>query len=697
MSTMIHSHPHNSAGVAKLPVEFLSQEATSAWLDVLFEGHPDMLVVADARGLIAAVNSTALAGFGYQREELVGQPIGILMPEMAREPHAGQLSQYLKHHTPRAMGAGISLIARHTSGNEFPVDVMLRPFAAGSQKYVMAVCRQLDESAVRSQLQIQALVESVHDYAINLLDAQGRILTWNEGSRRIHGMTSTEAPGQNISVFFEAEDIARDEPERLLEEAAQGGHSHTSGWRKGAHGKAIWAEVDFTAIRDISGRLTGFTRVLHDMTARREADESLHKADRALMETEERFRLLVEGVADYAIYMLDPDGRVITWNVGAERSKGYKAEEVLGRNFSLFFLPEDVKAGLPALELAAAAREGRFEIEAWRLRKNGSKFQAQVTLTAIHGPRGDLRGFAKVTRDMTRQKEFEGSLERLAADLEIRVEERTRQLESTVAELRHKNEEVEAFVFIVSHDLRAPLVNVQGFARELLTSCENLKSILSGCPLPDRERNAIREILDEDIAGALRFISASSSKFERLIDSLLGLSRHGRQVYQMAPINVQDLAVNTVATLQQMIVEAGAAVAVGPMPPVTADMTALGQVFANLIGNSLKYRSPKRPLEVEVGGETDGAMVRYWVRDNGIGIPETGKSRLFQVFQRLHPAYAAGEGMGLAIAHRVVARHGGKIWAESEEGKGTTFFFSLPAHPVSAPGMSEEARTHERQ
>jgi light-regulated signal transduction histidine kinase (bacteriophytochrome) len=285
----------------------------------------------------------------------------------------------------------------------------------------------------------------------------------------------------------------------------------------------------------------------------------------------------------------------------------------------------------------------------------------------------------------------------LPAELEIQVAERTRQLESTVAELRRKNEEVEAFVYIVSHDLRAPLVNVQGVARELLTSCESLKSILLACSLPDRERDAIREILDEDIAGALRFISASSSKFERLIDALLGLSRQGRQVYQIAPIDVRELVANTVATLQQLITEAGATVTLGSLPPVMADMTALGQVFANLIGNSLKYRSPHRPLEVEVGGENDGAMVRYWVRDNGIGIPEIGKSRLFQVFQRLHPALAAGEGMGLAIAHRVVERHGGKVWAESQEGQGSTFFFSLPAKPVSAPLMSEEARTHERQ
>ena len=298
---------------------------------------------------------------------------------------------------------------------------------------------------------------------------------------------------------------------------------------------------------------------------------------------------------------------------------------------------------------------------------------------------------------MTKHTEMEKSLERLAAILEERVEERTRQLESTVAELHRKNEEAEAFVYIVSHDLRGPLVNVQGFARELKESCAALKSTLAACTLTDQECETFRVILDDDIAGALHFISASSSKLERLIDALLGLSRQGKQVYQLAQVDVQDLVSNAVATLQQLIVEAGASIRVGPLPQVTADVTALGQVFSNLIGNCLKYRSPLRPLEVEVGGEMDGEFVRYWVRDNGLGIPETGKSRLFQVFQRLHAVHASGEGMGLAISHRIVVRHGGKIWAESQEGEGTTFYFALPAKPVAAAQASEEACTHDRQ
>ena len=694
--SVIHSPLYN-ARPGWLPEGLQSQHSSGELMYALFEGNPDMVIVVDADQRIVAANSCALKEFGYERDEIRGMSVGMLLPEAARARHAGHVRSFLAHPSVRSMGSGMDLKGRDSRGNEFPVDVMLWPFQASTGPYVVAVCRRPDAALARSQMQVHALVDSVRDYAINLLDAQGRILTWNEGSRRIHGLTATEALGQSISILFLNVDEGRHELNRLLEEAARTGHCHSAGWRRGAQGKPIWAEVDFTPIRDRTGQLTGFTRVLHDMTARREADEALREANRALADSEERVRLLLESVTDYAIYMLNPEGRIVTWGVGAERSLGYRTEEALGRNFSIFFTPEDVQAGAPKAELAAAVREGRYETEAWRRRKDGSNFWAQMVMTAIHGPGGELRGFAKVTRDMTRQKNFEHSLERVAAELEDRVAERTKQLEATVGELRRKNEEVEAFVYIVSHDLRAPLVNVQGFARELEDGCARLKKLLAANPHLESEGSAIREILEDDMAGALRFISASSAKFERLIDALLGLSRQGRQVYTMVPIDVQELVANTVLTLQQMIAEAGATVKVGSLPAVTADATALGQVFSNLIANSIKYRSPQRPLVVDVGGQVEEDWVRYWVRDNGLGIPESGKSRLFQVFQRLHPAQAPGEGMGLAITHRIVERHGGQIRAESKEGEGSAFLFSLPLQADGATRASEEVRADERE
>jgi PAS domain S-box-containing protein len=179
-------------------------------------------------------------------------------------------------------------------------------------------------------------------------------------------------------------------------------------------------------------------------------------------------------------------------------------------------------------------------------------------------------------------------------------------------------------------------------------------------------------------AGALNFISSSSSKFERLIDALLRLSRQGRQVYQRSQVDVSEVVAGIAAGLKPMIDEAGAVVEVGPLPHCYADPAALGQVFSILISNALKYRDPQRQLRMEVGGTEDDRIAHYWIRDNGLGIPEAGKERLFQVFQRLHPQHASGEGMSLAIAHRIVERHEGKIWAESREGEETTFNLTLP-------------------
>ena len=200
-----------------------------------------------------------------------------------------------------------------------------------------------------------------------------------------------------------------------------------------------------------------------------------------------------------------------------------------------------------------------------------------------------------------------------------------------------------------------------GFARELQTSCGRLKSLIEPCVMPELQKTEASEILNEDMPSSLHFISQSSLKFERLIDALLVLSRHGRQVYRIFDLDVGEVVANAVAIFQQQITEAGATVNVGDLPPVKADMTALGQVFSNLIGNSLKYRNPDRPLTLQIGGQVEDEAVHYWVGDNGLGIPEAGKARLFQVFQRFHPQRAQGDGMGLAIVHRIVERHGGRI------------------------------------
>jgi PAS domain S-box-containing protein len=250
------------------------------------------------------------------------------------------------------------------------------------------------------------LVESVVDYAIFMLDAEGRVATWNLGAEKIKGYRADEIIGQHFSTFYPEEDVLSGKPQHELDVATREGRIEDDGWRVRKDGTRFWANVVITALRDEAGKLRGFGKVTRDLTERRGVEEDLRRS-------EERFRLLVEHVADYAIYLLDPEGRITTWNLGAERMKGYRAHEIVGANFALFFPEEDIAAGKPARELAAAREHGRFEDEGFRIRKDGSRFWANAVLTVLRDGRGEVIGFAKITRDLTARRAAEEQSRRL--------------------------------------------------------------------------------------------------------------------------------------------------------------------------------------------------------------------------------------------------------------------------------------------
>lgn len=311
-----------------------------------------------------------------------------------------------------------------------------------------------------------------------------------------------------------------------------------------------------------------------------------------------------------------------------------------------------------------------------------------VTFMAVVSATAMLLGAVTAERRTAQQ-----SLLRAHQELERRVIERTealsqanRELVETnqtlsrrTAELASKNEEVEAFVYIVSHDLRAPLVNLQGFARELEIGCSDVERLLQDIPLPAPTAAKLRLAFDDNIHTALRFIAASVNKFERLIGALLSLSRTGQQTYHIETLDVAALVRTTVDSLRQSIADSGAEVRIGTLPAACGDATAVGQIFGNLLGNALKYRHPDRPARIVIEGVAGPQLVQYQVRDNGAGIPEATQRRLFQVFQRFHPQLASGDGIGLAAVKRIVERHGGSIRAESVDGAGSCFQFTLPS------------------
>jgi PAS domain S-box-containing protein len=401
-------------------------------------------------------------------------------------------------------------------------------------------------------------------------------------------------------------------------------------------------------------------------------------------ESEERFRLIVESTVDYAIFMLTPQGHIASWNAGAQRIKGYTADEIIGRHFSVFYTPEAVATDWPAYELKEAARVGRFEDEGWRLRKDGTRFWANVVITALRGPDGTLRGFGKVTRDMTERKAQAERVERLTRELEARVTE----LAAANRELAQKSAENESFVYSVSHDLRSPLVNLQGFSQELALTSGDLEQLLSTAAIPPDTRDKALSLLKSDLAESIAFIRNAVRHLGNIIDGLLRLSRLGRVEYQIAPVDTAGLLADILSAMHSSVEAAGATIEVRQLPVVMSDRNALGQVFANIIGNALKNFDQQRPGVIEISASAEDPPV-FSIRDNGVGIPKEFQPKLFQVFQQVHQPSSRGEGMGLAIVRRIIERHGGRVWFESSPRIGTTFFFVVGR--AAPPGSIDTA------
>ena len=386
------------------------------------------------------------------------------------------------------------------------------------------------------------------------------------------------------------------------------------------------------------------------------------------------FRLLVDSVTDYAIFVLDLQGHIASWNSGAERIKGYRADEVVGRHFSIFYTADAVERGWPAHELREAIRVGRFEDEGWRVRKDGAQFWANVVITLLRGHDGTPRGFAKVTRDLTQRKANEERISSLTRELQQRVAD----LASANSELAQRNAENESFVYSVSHDLRSPLVNLQGFSQELTLTSDALQEVLAAPGVPDSVREESQVLLNGEMQESIGYIRNAVRHLGNIIDGLLRLSRVGRVEYDSAPVNLNAVVAEILSAMHTSVVMANARIAVKTLPVIVGDSNAIGQVFANLVGNALKNFDDARPGTIEISASSDEPPV-ISVRDNGVGIPLEYQAKIFHIFQRVHTSRNAGEGLGLAIVRRIVERHGGRIWFESHQGKGTTFHFTFAA------------------
>jgi PAS domain S-box-containing protein len=403
----------------------------------------------------------------------------------------------------------------------------------------------------------------------------------------------------------------------------------------------------------------------HARAASEAAADELRKEQELLRLSEERFRLFLERAQEYAIILVDTEGRISSWNPGAERLFGYSDAEILGQPGSILFTPEDRAAGAPEQELARAREHGQSLDERWHERKDGSRFYASGALVSLRAEKSVHYGYAKILRDMTIRKENEEAIRQLNQQLEERVRART-------AAVQELNAQMEAFTYSVVHDLRAPLRAMHGFSTALIDDY--------GAQFDPTARDFLKRITE------------AAQRMDELIQDLLDLSHVSRADIKLRRVDLTGVARQALTHLAEKISETGARVEVAePLPEAIGDFKILTRVVENLLGNALKFTKPGVNAEVRVYGESRGDKVRLYVRDNGIGIHPEHQQRIFRVFERLHghDVYP-GTGMGLALVKKSMERLGGTVGVESHPGTGATFWIEAPAAPSREPEAAPE-------
>jgi len=500
------------------------------------------------------------------------------------------------------------------------------------------------------------LIEAITDYAIYMLDPTGIVTSWNPGAQRFKGYTSSEIIGQHFSRFYSEADRESGLPAKALEIAAREGKFESEGWRVRKDGTRFWAYVVIDPIRDASGPLVGFAKITRDLTERRAVEEALRKS-------EQQFGLLVRGVSDYAIYMIDPEGIVTNWNLGARRIKGYLPHEIIGRHFSLFYTEEDRKAGEPLKALKIARQDNRFEKEGWRVRKDGTRFWAHVVIDAIRDDRGELLGYGKITRDITERKESEQKLETA----------RTALLQS------QKLEAIGQLTGGVAHDFNNLLMAVLG-------SLELMRK-----RLPDDPK--LKALLENAVQGARRG--------SVLTQRMLAFAR--RQDLEMEAINIPQLVRGMTELLQRSL---GPSIDIEtrfPLvtKPVLCDANQLEMILLNLTVNARDAMPDGGQIVIAIRDEVirgqdgsrlkPGSYICLTVSDNGAGMDEETLRRATEPFFTTKGP-GKGTGLGLSMVNGIAEQSGGWFDLRSRKGEGTIAELWLPVAEDQHPKVDKLER-----
>ncbi len=495
------------------------------------------------------------------------------------------------------------------------------------------------------------LVEAVTDYAIYMLDPEGRITSWNAGAQRFKGYTHDEIIGRHFSQFYGEEDRMAGLPARALEISAREGKFENEGWRIRKDGSRFWAHVVIDPIRSPDGRLVGFAKITRDLTERKAAQDRLRQK-------EEQFRLLVQSVTDYALYMLDPEGYVSSWNLGAERIKQYRAEEIIGQHFSKFYTEGDRLKGEPQNALATARREGRFEKEGWRVRKDGTQFWANIIIDPIRDEAGAIIGFAKITRDITERRETQKALDHAREALAH----------------SQKMDAIGQLTGGIAHDFNNLLMVILG-------SLE-----LAGKRLPD----------DARVATLISNATQAAQRGAALTQRMLAFAR--RQDLDLKPIDIPALVRGMTDLLQSSL---GPSVQIETHFPlkldlVHADANQLEMALLNLAVNARDAMPDGGSIVIAAREETvkprsrsklkAGRYVRLSVKDTGEGMDKTTLRRAMEPFFTTK-GVGRGTGLGLSMVHGMTEQSGGRFFLKSQKGEGTTAEIWLPVAKATLPAQ----------
>lgn len=742
----------------------------------LLESLAEGIVIVDSSGTILLVNTTAEHMFGYSREELIGKPHVLLIPERLRKIHEENQAHYLAEPRLRSMGKLLDLVGRRRDGSEFPVEISLSFIETINGVLVIAfvsdiTLRKQYESRLRESEELfHTQLECVKDYAIFMLDADGNVLNWNAGAERLKGYPGEEIIGKHFSCFYPEEERSAGKPEEQLERAQREGRVAADGWRVRKDGSRFWADIIITALRLEDGNLRGFSTVTHDITERKRTEDALrfsearfralyrdnptmiatidaeltmlsvnpfcavqlgytvdelegqpvlnifHEDDRsalaeqlrsclqnpdrvyqwqfrkvrkdgeilwveeiaqavhdlngalnilvvcqditdrkrtedALRESEERFRATFSQAA-VGMGLMTPDSHWMRINQRYCDIVGYTEEELKDLTIRDITHPDDREESLKQFQLLLEGRIGNYSIEKRYIRKDGSIVWVNITASMVADAGGKPRFAVGVVEDITSRKRADEEIERLNTDLAARADE-----------LEAANRELEAFNYTVAHDLRKPLTVVNGYCQAISEMC--------GDKLCDKCSAYLRDAYD----GTLRM--------NGLIDVLLNFSRMVHVEPRRETVDLSAMAHEVATALKLAEPERRVTFLIAGGIVVDGDAKLLRVVLDNLLGNAWKYTGAREEGIIEFGTmEIDGKPA-FFARDNGAGFDMADADKLFAPFQRLPGAEECrGFGIGLATVERIIRRHGGRVWAEGETGKGSTFYFTLDGHRI---------------